>query len=69
MVYLSIPKPSPADIVYDRARKLVRYFGKKYPRASIKIEIEYHSGNKYCICHDDVRRLSDGYLPKQMVDR
>ena len=51
MAYPYIPKPTEDEIIYTKSWELVEYFAKMFPKASIKIDVEYHSSKKFTIQH------------------
>ena len=51
-----IVPPTASEIVHGKAWDLADYFGKEFPKASLKIEVKYHNESKYCIIHEPLTR-------------
>jgi len=51
MAYPYVAPPSPEIVTLNKVWELVEYFGKCFPEAHIKVEVEYNPRNKYCVVH------------------
>jgi len=47
-----IPPPTAAEVIHDKAWELVEYFTKEFPKATMKIDVEYHNDSRFTIQHD-----------------